>query len=71
MSEQAALGVPYPFLLATVVAVLDLVPVAGSVTAGLLTSLVAFTVSGTVGSAVVGFFVRCSSAPRSTGSSAS
>jgi predicted PurR-regulated permease PerM len=49
--------VPYPFLLATVVAVLDLVPVAGSVTAGLLTSLVAFTVSGTVGWAVVGFFV--------------
>ena len=52
-----ALGVPYPFLLATVVAVLDLVPVAGSVTAGVLTSLVAFTVSGTVGWTVVGFFV--------------
>jgi len=29
------LGVPYPFLLATVVAVLDLIPVAGSVTAGI------------------------------------
>jgi predicted PurR-regulated permease PerM len=51
------LGVPYPFLLATVVAVLDLIPVAGSVTAGIITSLVAFTASVTVGWAVVGFFV--------------
>ena len=52
-----ALGVPYPFLLATLVAVLDLIPVAGSVTAGIIASLVAFTVSPTVGWAVVGFFV--------------
>jgi predicted PurR-regulated permease PerM len=52
-----ALGVPYPFLLATVVAVLDLIPVAGSVTAGIVVSLVAFTTSSTVGWAVVGFFV--------------
>jgi predicted PurR-regulated permease PerM len=52
-----ALGVPYPFLLATVVAVLDLIPVAGSVTAGIIASLVAFTVSPAVGWAVVGFFV--------------
>ncbi|WP_433782725.1 AI-2E family transporter [Actinomycetospora sp. CA-101289] len=52
-----ALGVPYPFLLATVVAVLDLVPVAGSVTAGIIASLVAFTVSPTVGGLTVGFFV--------------
>ncbi len=51
------LGVPYAFLLATVVAVLDLIPVAGSVTAGIIASLVAFTVSPTVGWAVVGFFV--------------
>jgi predicted PurR-regulated permease PerM len=52
-----ALGVPYPFLLATVVAVLDLIPVAGSVTAGIIASLVAFTASPTVGWAAVGFFV--------------
>jgi predicted PurR-regulated permease PerM len=52
-----ALGVPYPFLLAAVVAVLDLIPVAGSVTAGIIASLVAFTTSATVGWAVVGFFV--------------
>ena len=52
------LGVPYPFLLATVVAVLDLIPVAGSVTAGIITSLVAFTASVTVGWAVVGRVVK-------------
>ncbi len=52
-----ALGVPYPFLLATVVAVLDLIPVAGSVTAGIIASLVAFTVSPTAGWLTVGFFV--------------
>lgn len=52
-----ALGVPYPFLLATIVAVLDLIPVAGSITAGIIASLVAFTVSPTVGWTVVGFFV--------------
>lgn len=51
------LGVPYPFLLATLVAVLDLIPIAGSVTAGILTSLVAFTVSVPVGLTVLGFFV--------------
>jgi len=51
------LGVPYPFLLATVVAVLDLIPIAGSVTAGVIATLVAFTVSGPVGLAVAGFFV--------------
>lgn len=51
------LGVPYPFLLATMVAVLDLIPVAGSVTAGVISSLVAFTVSGPVGWTVLGFFV--------------
>jgi predicted PurR-regulated permease PerM len=51
------LRVPYPFLLATVVAVLDLVPVAGSITAGIVASLVAFTVSSSTGWVVVGFFV--------------
>jgi predicted PurR-regulated permease PerM len=54
-----ALGVPYPFLLATVVAVLDPNPGAGSVTAGIVASLVAFTVSPTVGRLTVGFFVLC------------
>jgi predicted PurR-regulated permease PerM len=51
------LGVPYPFLLAAMVAVLDLIPIAGSVTAGVITSLVAFTVSAPVGLTVAGFFV--------------
>ncbi len=51
------LRVPYPFLLATVVALLDLIPVVGSITAGILVSLVAFTVSTSTGWAVVGFFV--------------
>jgi predicted PurR-regulated permease PerM len=53
----ALLGVPYAGLLAVVVAVLDLVPVVGSITAGVLASLVAFSVSPTVGWTVVGFFV--------------
>jgi predicted PurR-regulated permease PerM len=50
-------GVPYPLVLALLVAVLDLVPVAGSVAAGAGTSLVAFTVSAPVGLATAGFFV--------------
>lgn len=51
------LGVPYAWLLATVVAVLDLIPVAGSLAAGVLVSVVAFTVSAPVGWGVVAFFV--------------
>ncbi len=50
-------GVPYPLVLAVLVAVLDLVPVAGSVAAGAGTSLVALTVSAPVGLATLGFFV--------------
>ncbi len=50
-------GVPYAALLAIAVAVLDLVPVVGSVIGGVLVSLVAFTVSLPVGLATVGFFV--------------
>lgn len=50
-------GVPYPLLLAVLVALLDIVPVAGSVTAGVITSLVALTVSGPVALATAGFFV--------------
>ncbi|MEU5263260.1 AI-2E family transporter [Amycolatopsis sp. NPDC021455] len=52
-----AFGVPYPLVLAVLVAVLDLVPVAGSVAAGAGTSLVALTVSVPVGLATAGFFV--------------
>ena len=51
------LGVPYPLLLAALVALLDIVPVVGSVTAGVIASLVALTVSVPVGLATVGYFV--------------
>jgi predicted PurR-regulated permease PerM len=50
-------GVPYPLVLALLVAVLDLVPVAGSVIAGVGASLVALTVSVPVFLATAGFFV--------------
>ncbi len=50
-------GVPYAALLAIAVAVLDLVPVVGSVIGGVLVSLVALTVSLPVGLATVGFFI--------------
>ncbi|WP_439381019.1 AI-2E family transporter [Amycolatopsis lexingtonensis] len=50
-------GVPYPLVLALLVAVLDLVPVVGSVVAGAGTTLVALTVSVPVGLATAGFFV--------------
>lgn len=52
-----AFGVPYPLVLAVLVAVLDLVPVAGSIAAGVGTSLVALTVSVPVGLATAGFFI--------------
>jgi predicted PurR-regulated permease PerM len=50
-------GVPYALLLAITVAVLDLLPVVGSVIAGILVSLVALTVSLPVGLATAGFVV--------------
>jgi predicted PurR-regulated permease PerM len=50
-------GVPYPLVLALLVAVLDLVPVVGSLVAGVGTSLVALTVSAPVCLATAGFFV--------------
>ncbi|MEV6627378.1 AI-2E family transporter [Amycolatopsis sp. NPDC051106] len=50
-------GVPYPLVLALLVAVLDLVPVAGSIAAGVGSSLVALTVSVPVCLATAGFFV--------------
>ena len=50
-------GVPYPLLLAVLVALLDLIPVVGSMVAGLLVALVAFTVSVPVGVATLGFYL--------------
>jgi predicted PurR-regulated permease PerM len=50
-------GVPYAVLLAITVAVLDLIPVVGSVVGGILISLVALTVSLPVCLATVGFVV--------------
>lgn len=52
-----AFGVPYPLLLAVLFALLDLVPVIGSLVAGALVALAAFTVSTPVGIATVGYFV--------------
>lgn len=51
------LGVPYPLLLAVLVALLDVVPVVGSITAGVVASLVALTVSGPVALVTAAFFV--------------
>lgn len=50
-------GVPYPFLLAVFVALLDLIPVAGSIIGGIVVCLVALTVSVPVALAAVVFFV--------------
>ena len=50
-------GVPYPLLLAILVALLDLVPVIGSTIAGIVVALVALTVSLPVALLTVGFFV--------------
>ena len=50
-------GVPYALSLAVLVALLDLVPVVGAVIGGVLTTLVALTVSWPVALATVGFFV--------------
>ncbi|TSD99332.1 AI-2E family transporter [Skermania sp. ID1734] len=52
-----AFGMPYPLLLAVMVAVLDLIPVIGSTVAGLIIALVALTVSIPVSIATVGFFI--------------
>ena len=54
---MSLLGIPYPLLLAVLVALLDIVPVVGSVTAGVIVSLAALSVSGPVALATVGFFV--------------
>jgi len=52
-----AFGIPYPLLLAILFALLDLVPVVGSLVAGALVALAAFTVSIPVGIATVAYFV--------------
>jgi predicted PurR-regulated permease PerM len=50
-------GVPYPILLALLVALLDLVPVIGSTVGGAIVSLVALTVSLPVAIATLGFYI--------------
>jgi predicted PurR-regulated permease PerM len=52
-----SLGVPYPFLLSVLVALLDLVPVVGSTVAGIIVALVALTVSLPTCLLTIGFFV--------------
>jgi predicted PurR-regulated permease PerM len=52
-----AFGVPYPLLLAVLVAVLDLIPIVGSTLAGIVVALVALTVSVPVSLATVIFFI--------------
>ncbi len=52
-----AFGVPYPLLLAILFALLDLIPVIGSLIAGALVALAAFSVSVPVGLATIGYFV--------------
>ncbi len=52
-----AWGVPYPLLLGTFVALLDLIPVIGSTVGGIVVSLVALTVSLPVALATLGFYI--------------
>jgi predicted PurR-regulated permease PerM len=52
-----AWGVPYPLLLGTFVALLDLIPVIGSTVGGIIVSLVALTVSLPVALATLGFYI--------------
>jgi predicted PurR-regulated permease PerM len=52
-----AFGVPYPFLLGLLVALLDLVPVVGSTIGGLIVSLVALVVSLPVALGTLAFYV--------------
>lgn len=50
-------GVPYPVVLAILVAILDLVPIVGSTIAGVAVSLVALTVSFPIAIATAAFYV--------------
>jgi predicted PurR-regulated permease PerM len=52
-----SLGIPYPLLLALVVSVLDLIPIAGALLAGVLVSLFGLTVSLPVCLATIGFLI--------------
>jgi predicted PurR-regulated permease PerM len=52
-----AFGVPYPLVLALMVALLDLIPVIGSTVGGAIVSLVALTVSLPVALATLAFYV--------------
>jgi predicted PurR-regulated permease PerM len=50
-------GLPYPLLLSTLVAILDLVPVIGSTIGGVVVCLIAFSVSLPVCLTTIGFFL--------------
>ena len=50
-------GVPYPLLLALMVALLDLIPIVGSTIGGLIVSLVALSVSLPIAIATAAFYV--------------
>lgn len=50
-------GVPYPAALGLLVAVLDLIPIVGSTLGGIVVTLVALTVSGTVAVASLLFYI--------------
>lgn len=50
-------GVPYPLLLALMVALLDLVPIVGSTIGGIIVSLVALSVSLPIALATAGFYI--------------
>ncbi len=52
-----AFGVPYPVVLASMVAILDLIPIVGSTIAGIIVSLIALTVSLPVAIATAAFYV--------------
>jgi predicted PurR-regulated permease PerM len=50
-------GIPYPVLLAVLVAILDLVPLVGSTVGGVIVALVALTVSLPIAVATVAFYL--------------
>jgi predicted PurR-regulated permease PerM len=52
-----AFGVPYPVVLAILVALLDLIPIVGSTVAGVIVSLVALTVSFPVAISTAAFYI--------------
>jgi predicted PurR-regulated permease PerM len=52
-----AFGIPYPALLALLVAILDLIPVIGSIVGGFIVTLVALTVSLPVAIYTLAFYI--------------